>query len=300
MHLITSRVGRGARDERGAVAIIVAVSMVMLLVVTAMVLDFGMVRFDRQRAKSAADSAVMAGLRAADGDTRTSTRSEASAAHSTSSAATTTDSAASRTESAAAPDPAAVCDPANPGPDAADAVYVNSVTSGGITSEVTIKSPYSVSDGGFVEEGLRSLSADTSLVNGCDQIGVIIRQSRKPGLGSLATSSDLMLRVRSVGRVLNQPGDLAPALLLLERTRCQVLTNGNKSDANPSKIWVYGSGTDPALDPFRLGASDSACDSGANRKQLLVGNKDDGIVAFGVTSGRTRRDQQLRHTHGKA
>ncbi|MGN6578153.1 MAG: TadE/TadG family type IV pilus assembly protein, partial [Nocardioides sp.] len=60
---------RTATDERGAVAIVVALSMVMLLVAAAMVLDFGVVRVDRQRAKATADSAVMAGMRAADGKT---------------------------------------------------------------------------------------------------------------------------------------------------------------------------------------------------------------------------------------
>ena len=67
MRLILRRVRRGARNERGAVAIIVAISMVMLLIVTAMVLDFGIVRLNRQQAKSAADSAAMAGIRAGDG-----------------------------------------------------------------------------------------------------------------------------------------------------------------------------------------------------------------------------------------
>ena len=41
--------------------------MIFLLIGTAMVLDFGLVRLDRQENKSAADTAVMAGLRFADG-----------------------------------------------------------------------------------------------------------------------------------------------------------------------------------------------------------------------------------------
>ena len=41
-------------------------------------------------------------------------------------------------------------------------------------------------------------------------------------------------------------GDVAPALILLERTLCQVLVNGNSSASNDSKIWVYGTGTMPA------------------------------------------------------
>ena len=50
------------RSEQGAVAIIVAASMVMLLVIAAMVLDFGLVRLDRQTNKSSTDAATSAGL----------------------------------------------------------------------------------------------------------------------------------------------------------------------------------------------------------------------------------------------
>ena len=59
------RVNR-ARDERGAVALLVAAGMTALLVVAAMVLDFGLVRLDRQQVRQGIDSAVMAGLKASD------------------------------------------------------------------------------------------------------------------------------------------------------------------------------------------------------------------------------------------
>ncbi len=55
------------RDDRGAVAIIVALSIALLVVASTLVLDFGLVRADRQENKLAADDAVMAGLHAADG-----------------------------------------------------------------------------------------------------------------------------------------------------------------------------------------------------------------------------------------
>ena len=60
---------RGRHDERGAVAMMVAISLTALLIVVAMVLDFGLVRMDRQSNKSAADAAVGAGMRALDGGT---------------------------------------------------------------------------------------------------------------------------------------------------------------------------------------------------------------------------------------
>ena len=51
-----------SHDERGAVAILVALFLTALLIGAAMVLDFGLARVDRQVNKSAADAAVVAGL----------------------------------------------------------------------------------------------------------------------------------------------------------------------------------------------------------------------------------------------
>ena len=64
---------------------------------------------------------------------------------------------------------------------------------------------------------------------GCDQLAVIIRRTRNPGLGSLATDDDLVTRVRSVGRAtVNVTQQNAIGLLLLERSNCLALdVNGN-------------------------------------------------------------------------
>ena len=67
MRLTLRRCRRGTRTEQGAVAIVVAAAILALLVVTAMVLDFGLARMDRQVNKSAADNAVTAGIRGFDG-----------------------------------------------------------------------------------------------------------------------------------------------------------------------------------------------------------------------------------------
>lgn len=277
--MIPSRVRRGARSERGAVAIIVAVSMVMLLVVTAMVLDFGLARLDRQRAKSTADSAVMAGLRAGDGGgDKLHTFLGVCGALQFLKANEAALSSLPLGSTCTAPDATIVCDPATASTHAA---YTATVTAGGVTSQVTIKSPYEVSDGNYYEETYASLSGDPGTAGGCDQIGVMINQSRRPGLGSLATSSDLKLHIRSVGRVDIGDGDVAPALILLERTRCQVLTNGSSGPGNTSKIWVYGSGSTPSSIHSDSDASDAGCGSGPNQ-QLIAGNKASGIVALGA------------------
>lgn len=57
------RVFHRARRERGAAALMVAMSLTLLLLAAAMVLDFGLIRFDKQANKSAADAAVIAGAR---------------------------------------------------------------------------------------------------------------------------------------------------------------------------------------------------------------------------------------------
>ena len=58
---------RASRDARGAVAIVVALATTTLLIITAMVLDFGLARVDRQTNKAAADAGTSAGVYALDG-----------------------------------------------------------------------------------------------------------------------------------------------------------------------------------------------------------------------------------------
>ena len=53
----------GPDRDQGAVAILVALSMTVVLVATAMVLDFGIARVDRATNKGTTDAAVLAGLR---------------------------------------------------------------------------------------------------------------------------------------------------------------------------------------------------------------------------------------------
>ena len=257
--------------------------MLMLVVATAMVLDFGLIRYDRQRMKLAADNAVMSGLRAADGGTgdvytwagvcgalEFLRNNEPGLGSLTSGPCTT-------------PDTGAICDPSNPTANKAE--YSDTVTVGGRKLWVSIKSPYLTtdpgftSDGAFPEESYASLTTDTTKMNGCDQLGIIIKEARTPGLGSLAKSANLVTRVRSVGRVDVGPGDRAPALLLLERTKCGVLTVG--SAGSPSRISVAASATMPGTIHSDSTATDSGCGSGSNQ-QLFQGKQTNGVVAYGT------------------
>ena len=282
MRLTDRRLRDRRSGEQGVVAIVVALSMVMLLVVAAMVLDFGVVRLDRQRAKSTADSAVMAGLKAADGKTGDVYSFRAVCAALSFLRVNDARMAALPTGICASPDNTIKCNSAAPA--AQPAVYDGTVTKGGTTYRVVIKSPYSLSDGGFAEEGYSTSAADPSLASGCDQVGVIISESRKPGLGSLATSGDLRFSVRSVGRAtLGGSDDLAPALILLERTACSVLTVGSGGAGSGSFIKVLGVGKTPGSIHVDSSATGSDCGSGSN-KQLFQGKQADGIVAYGSAS----------------
>lgn len=273
---------RTARSrEHGAVAIAVALSLSSLLVVSAMVLDFGLARLDRQQARLASDSAVMAGLRAADGGSDSVYTFQGVCGALVFLKANLSELGGLPSGICASPSTTAVCNPANPNDPASKAVYQGTVTSGGVTSTVVIKAPYLESDGNFPEESYPTLTSDPSLEQGCDQIGVIITQSRSPAFGSLATSGDLTFTVRSVGRVKSGAGDTAPALLLLERTDCSVLTVG--SAGSPSRIKVYGSNGTAGSIHVDTDATGSGCGSNPNQ-QVFQGKQVNGIVAYGSPS----------------
>ena len=91
-----------------------------------------------------------------------------------------------------------------------------------------------------------------------------------------------MTRVRSVARVKISTGDQPPALLLLERHKCGVLTVG--SGGSPSRIKVYGSGSAPGTIHADSDATDAGCGSGPNT-QLLQGKQANGLVAYGSGTG---------------
>ncbi len=275
----------GRRGEDGAVALTVAAGLSALLVVTAMVLDFGLVRLDRQQIRRSADNAVMAGLLAADNDTGRilSFRAVCAALDFLKANEPTLAGLPGGPDcSTTSPNYNRVCNPDDASNPLSAATYSGSVTSAGVTSTVTIKMPYALSEGNFSEESLGSVSGDTSLENGCDQLGVIVQRSRKPGLGSLATDSDLVTRLRTVGRVEVSDGDVEPALLLLERSDCTVLSVG--SAGSPSRIRVYGAGPNPGTIHSDSSATGSGCGSGSNQ-QLFQGKQADGIVAYAGATG---------------
>jgi len=270
---------RGRRlEERGAAAIIMAISLALVMVAAGMVLDFGIIRLDRQNNKLVADDAVAAGMRFADaGDANVYTQRAVCGALQF--------LRSNKPDLSGLPDSICTgswntslkaCNPANPNASTSATSYVASTTSSGVTYTVQIKSPYQLSEGNFPEESMATLAADTTVLNGCDQLAVIISEARKPGLGGLVIDGDVKTRTRSVGRVTVGDGFRAPALLLLERTACSALVVG--SAGSPSSIKVNATGTTPGTIHTDSNATGSDCGSGSTQ-QLYQGKQANGIVA---------------------
>lgn len=276
---------RRARDERGAVALLVAAALVALVVSAGMVLDFGLVRLDRQMNKSAADAAASAGLRAVDiGDGAVHTFRGACEAltYLKANDPALADGLAgtwSRGNGADAGDPCAegALDAVTCTADLSTwAVYQGTSTDPDV--DVAIKSGYLLSDGGFPEESLPSLTGDGSASGGCDQLAVIVTERRSPGFGSLATSADLISRVRSVGRVeIGDEGDVAVALVVLERVACLAL----HVEGSNAKIHVEGRGSSPGLIHVDSNGTDStSCTSDQEIINVNGNTNEHAVVAY--------------------
>lgn len=281
------------RDERGAVAIVVAACMTVLLVTVAMVLDFGLVRVDRQVDRAAADDATLAGLHAlntGDGAPHpfmgvcTAIRYLRANSARFAGADETTGwrdglGAATANGCSDAALQAKVCKPTDK---STWASWRWTGVSGGLTLDVQIQSGYDLAANTWREDSLPATNGDNGLSasQGCDNLAVTIRQSRKPGLGSLATSSDLQTSIRTVGRIRPQPGDSAPAMLLLKRTGCPVLTTG--AGGGQSFIRVAGAiSTDGKTQPGTIHAdTDAAGCNGGNNGWIYGGLANLGIVAY--------------------
>jgi hypothetical protein len=230
----TSRSSRHV-DDSGVVAILVAVSMTAILLVVAMVIDFGIVRLDRNVNKASADAAAAAGVRSLEsGDglargwagacTALSYLRVNSPEYSDLVPTWQTGSNAS-----VGGDPCVAgsgyldlgCEPGNK-----DTWAVMTGSAAGGRLQVEIRSGYVLSEGGFSEESLDSLASDTGdpAQSGCDQLAVIVQETKQPSMGSIVPVDELVTRIRSVARVtIGDQGQAVVALVLLERVTCPTL-----------------------------------------------------------------------------
>lgn len=265
LRLFREAVSRRRRNEQGAVAIMAAISLVGMMIVASMLVDFGLARSDRQVNKSAADAAVNAGLRGMDGGSGIvySHRGVCQALdYLKTNLEPELDGLASSNCIAANYDKQCQTNPV------AFAQSVNGY-------DVRIENPYVPNADEFPEENFSSLASDQgdSALGGCDQLAVIVTKSRTPAFGSIATSSDLVTQIRSVGRVTPGEGDLGVALVLLERTACDVVSVGAAGTGSGSKIHVLGAGT-------QSGNIHSDSDGSGCATSIFSGKQDDGIVTF--------------------
>ncbi len=283
------RAGSRARErsEGGAVALLVAVSLTLLLVAAAMVLDFGLIRFDKQINKAAADSAATAGgaaLNQGDGVIRpwrgVCTAIAYLKANSTE-MATMTGSYKSGAGAVVSGDPCLSgsalqnqqCLPSQP---SSWAWFSGSVDDGRLGVEV--KSGYVLPDPAFADDTVLSTDKGDNGAGGCDQLAVVVTERQKPGFGSLATSSDLVTRIRSVARTGSESVSEAPvALLLLERTSCQALAVNSTN----TRIDILGVGTSPGV----IHADSLGSGTCGNSESVLFGKFPQGIVARKAPTG---------------
>jgi hypothetical protein len=285
------------RDEQGAVAILFALTIALIVVCAGYALDFGLLRVDRQVDESVADDAVLAGLHglnANDGSPHPY-MGVCTAIHflqANNDNFSGVDAATGWTNGLGVPTASGCTSTTlrNRTCSATDratwAVWQWTGTTGGVTYSVSIQSAYqlgTLSTSSWPEDQLPASSSDTSSFNGCDQLGVTINQSRQPTFGRLATSGDLSTRIRSVGRVRLQPGRAAPALLLLKRTGCPVLSAGNSGGGSGTYIHVLGaySTSSGITQPGTIHADTdgTACTGGSNQN-IFLGLQNDGIVAY--------------------
>jgi Flp pilus assembly protein TadG len=287
---------RRRRDEHGVVAIVVALCVVLLLVAAAMVIDFGLVRVDRQIDKSAADSATAAGLHglnAGDGNPHpfigvcTALRylqSNNDRFGGLSDTAGTWTTGTGTGASNGCTDPTVRGQICTPGSQASWARFEWTGSLAGKPINVTIQSGYQLSSAsGWSEDTLAASTADENdKAQGCDQLVVWISESRHPGLGSLATDSDLKTAIRSVGRVQPGPGGYAPAMLLLKRTGCPVLQVGATGGGANSYVHVFGAlGSNGLSQPGTIHAdTDGSGCSGGGGNWVFYGKAADGIVTY--------------------
>lgn len=283
------------RGEHGAVAVIMAAGLTAILVAGAFVLDFGIARVDRTSNKLTADAAALAGLGSLSDqdDTRRPWRAVCTAVSYlkandddlTSGSSESWRRGNGTTVSAPCSTPSvydSLCVPDGENTSHASWARYDATSADGRVV-VTISSGYQTPDPAFPEDAAAASDSGSATEGGCDQLAVIITESRSPGLGSLAVDGDIVTRIRSVGRAVpNQLSEHVPALILLERNACDALTVGS----NVSFIEVFGSGSAPgSIHADSLG-NGSNCTSDAT---VIDGKFSKHIWAHAAASGSPRR-----------
>lgn len=284
---------RRIEDERGVTLILVAVIMIALLGVAGLVLDFGLVRADRQRNKGVADVAVTAAMRAsyvgsdwmapfqgacAALDYLKTNHPELASLSLTSgwtkgdgtTPITGSGSPCDLGSSAYTNNYTTICNPSTSTTAENTSAWFTGST-GSIDVKVKAGYPNAAMTGdGFRDEAYHTDTADPDY-NGCDQVAVIVTERETAGFGKAVGGGQLSSTIRSVGRVgFDDSSESAVALLLIEPTGCEVLKIGGTNSA----VRVKGTDTRPGI--VHADSTGAGC-TGSNR--VLTGAHAAGIVA---------------------
>lgn len=244
----------GAREERGAVLILVALILTALLVVAALVIDMSFVRQNRQTDKSAADFAAAAGIRSLDngsgrvqpwrGICAAADFLRSNADELSTMAVTFTDGGGDPVEDASGDE---VADPCAAPP--ATICTSSPATWGTLTGtadggriRVTIRNGYPLPDPAFPEDD-GEYSGDFG-DGPCDNLAVIIEEGEASYFGGAAGASGYETTIRSVSRLTQgTTGDVPAALVMLERHDCEVL----EVSGTTAVVRIEGSGPNPGV-----------------------------------------------------
>lgn len=233
---------RTGDDERGVVLILMAVAMTVLLGVVALVIDLSQLRTDRRVNKSVADMSVRAGLgvlnlgpwsgvcRASD-YLRTNAPGFSNFDPGTEKWFQLSSPLNQLTTSPCLnPTAAQVCLPGALDVPNTDTWGKLTATAGGGRFTIEIQSGYTMPDARFAEDAVAVADTGDPLKGSCDNLVVIITERRTPFFAGVIGGGDKTTTIRSVGRVSNLRSDeYSPALLLLEREGCNVLSVASNS-----------------------------------------------------------------------
>ena len=229
------------RDEGGAVLILMTVSMVAVIVTAALVLDLAHLRTVRRVNKSVADMSVRAGLgvlnlgpwsgvcRAA--DYLRSSKGFGSFDPGSEKWFQLSDPLSQLTSSPCINPNLQACLPGGLGVPNTSTWGRLTATAGGGRFSVEIQSGYAMPDPRFPEDALVPADTGDPLKGACDNLSVILREKHTPLFGRMLGAQERTATIRSVGRLsLIASEEHSPALLLLERSGCDVLSvNSNNS-----------------------------------------------------------------------
>ena len=274
----------------------IALSVVLLMVVMGLVLDFGLVRVDRQVDKAAADAASLAGghglITSGDGTAHpfvgvcSAVRYLQQSSDQFGGLSDTTGSWTTGTGGATAngcTDAALQDQSCTPGSPSSWAVFSWTGSVDGKDVTVRIQSGYDQlgATSGWAEDTLPAAAAyqGATSYQGCDQLAVVIKQSREPGFGSLATSSSLNTDLRSVARVKPGPAGYAPAMLLLKQTGCPTLALTASGGGASSYVHVFGA-RNSSNGLSQPGTIHSDSDATGCSSSIFDGKAADGIVTY--------------------